>query len=189
MSKKEVVKEQDLQNILDKISDDNKTEGLLLANELSFIIKTLDKLKDMINANGVVEDFKQGKQEFIRESTALKSYNTTMKTYNTTFTNLLKLVDASKPTDNTFKKGDYKITDNDVNELVKWYGDNRKMLINKYAKENNYKIEQFDEYFTDYDVLVYALDYFNKEHNTDINGLDLFDFDIWLRDDFKFEEV
>ena len=95
MSKKSIAKEQDLQAILDKISDDNRVEGEILVKELSFIIKTLDKLKDIIDTNGVIEDFKQGKQEFKRESTALKSYNATIKTYNNTFTNLLKLVDVS----------------------------------------------------------------------------------------------
>ena len=120
MSKKEVVKEQDLQNIIDKISDEYKTESLLLVNELSFIIKTLEKLKDIIDNDGVVEDFKQGKQEFVRESTALKSYNTTMKTYNTTFTNLLKLVDKSSDSKKGYGLDDIDLSDDLDEFLNRW---------------------------------------------------------------------
>ena len=95
-AKQEILKKQDLNDLVDKLSDNNKTEGLLLINQLVFIIDTLEKLKEIVNKNGVLEDFKQGKQEFIRESTALKSYNTTMKTYNTTLSSLLKLIDTDK---------------------------------------------------------------------------------------------
>lgn len=176
MSKKEVVKEQDLQNILDKISDDNKTEGLLLANELSFIIKTLDKLKDMINANGVVEDFKQGKQEFIRESTALKSYNTTMKTYNTTFTNLLKLVDTSD--DNKYQTSDIsQLFDIFKNEYQN-NADYLKEYADKFNKDVN-KLKVDDANYLDFVKLK-----FGKKYDADLIGLEIFDLERYYADDY-----
>ena len=35
-----------------------------------------------INEKGVIEKFEQGKQNFLRESPALKSYNATIKNFN-----------------------------------------------------------------------------------------------------------
>lgn len=81
-----------LEKILEKIPKDKKHEADLLANELRFIIGECENLQKDIKANGCVEEFKQGKQEFLRESPYLTAYNKLMKTYDTFFKSLMNLV-------------------------------------------------------------------------------------------------
>lgn len=68
--------------INDDLMNEKKAIALTLYNEVVFMQQTLTNLKQEINNNGVIENFKNGKQDFIRESQALKSYNTTIKNYN-----------------------------------------------------------------------------------------------------------
>ena len=67
--------------IYEKIADDKKTIAKKLIEELCFMEKTLASLKRQIEENGELEHFQQGKQEFMRESPALKAYNTTVQRY------------------------------------------------------------------------------------------------------------
>jgi uncharacterized protein YfbU (UPF0304 family) len=60
---------------------DRSSIGLSLVNEAYFICKTLFELKQIIEEEGAVEKFEQGRQSFNREHPALKSYNTTLKNY------------------------------------------------------------------------------------------------------------
>ena len=53
----------------------------LLVN-IAFMVVTLEELQNEVHEKGVVEKFEQGKQNFLRESPALKAYNTTIKNYN-----------------------------------------------------------------------------------------------------------
>lgn len=55
--------------------------GLGLCEELKFSLKTLKKLKQNINKNGVVVKMDQGKYEIDRANPALTQYNTLMKNY------------------------------------------------------------------------------------------------------------
>ena len=48
--------------------------------------------KGKIKENGTVDHFKQGKQEFLRESPALKSYNTTIQRYSLLYKQLTDLL-------------------------------------------------------------------------------------------------
>lgn len=52
-----------------------------LIQNIAFMTVTLTKLQNEINEKGVIEKFIQGKQNFLRESPALKSYNSTIKNY------------------------------------------------------------------------------------------------------------
>ena len=45
-----------------------------------------------IREKGTIEEFKQGKQEFLRENPALKSYNTTIKQYSSLYKQLCDLL-------------------------------------------------------------------------------------------------
>ncbi len=65
-------------------------EKLIL--DLVFMDKLLSELRDIVAEQGGVEQFKQGKQEFMRESPALKSYNNTIKQRNATYTQLLGMI-------------------------------------------------------------------------------------------------
>ena len=79
MARKTIKKE--YKEILAKIPEDKKVIGEKLVEELSFMEKTLASLKRLIEENGEMEHFQQGKQDFLRESPALKSYNTTVQRY------------------------------------------------------------------------------------------------------------
>ena len=164
--KQEILKKQDLNDLADKLSDNNKTEGLLLINQLVFIIDTLEELKELVKKNGVLEDFKQGKQQFIRESQALKSYNNTMKTYNTTLSSLLKLIDADKENQKQNNK------DKDINDLL---FDFEFLYLGSPKYKKNYadlkgidpdKWRTVDDH--DKNFLNYVLSIFNKDNNTEL---------------------
>lgn len=78
--------------ILKKIPEDRRAIGEKLINELLFMYKTLNDLKEQVGENGTVELFKQGKQEFMRESPALKAYNTTVQRYSLLYKQLTDLL-------------------------------------------------------------------------------------------------
>ena len=82
--------------ILQKIPDDKQLIGRKLIEELSFIEDTLQTLKERIAADGVVEEFSQGKQNFLRESPALKAYNTTVQRYSVMYRQLTDLIGKSQ---------------------------------------------------------------------------------------------
>jgi hypothetical protein len=86
------VKQAELNNILQKIPSEKMNEANLIASEMKFIISTIKKLKKDIREKGAVEHFVNGKQDFLRESPALASYNKLMKTFDTLYKNLVALV-------------------------------------------------------------------------------------------------
>ena len=86
------MKSKELEKILKKIPSEKENEASLIANELRFVLATTEKLRKDIEENGAVEHFINGKQDFLRESPAMISYNKLMKTYNTLYKNLLELI-------------------------------------------------------------------------------------------------
>ena len=54
--------------------------------------QTLADLKKQIKENGTIEHFEQGKQSFLRESPALKSYNMTIQRYSALYKQLTDLL-------------------------------------------------------------------------------------------------
>lgn len=93
MARKTIKKE--YKEILAKIPEDKKVIGEKLVEELSFMEKTLASLKRLIEENGEMEHFQQGKQDFLRESPALKSYNTTVQRYSVMYRQLTDLIGKS----------------------------------------------------------------------------------------------
>ena len=81
-----------LKKILEKIPNEKRNEAELIVEVLEFILETIADLKIKIKETGSVEQFKNGKQEFLRESPALASYNKLMKTYDTFYKNLINLI-------------------------------------------------------------------------------------------------
>jgi len=74
----------DLQRIAELIKqlpEDKKPIAGNLYEKLVFMNNALEKLKQVIEIKGVVEPFTQGENEYLRESPALKSYNTTVQRY------------------------------------------------------------------------------------------------------------
>lgn len=92
----------DFNMILGEVPDNKKPIAEKLIKELTFMTRTLDTLKAVVEENGPVEDFKQGTQEFMRESPALKGYNTTIQRYSL----LYKQLEGLLPKIPTDTKGD-----------------------------------------------------------------------------------
>lgn len=91
--KKEISKvKRQLNKILKQIPEDKKPIAQSLAKELTFMAVTLDELKEEVRKGGTIELFKQGKQEFLRESPALKAYNTTVQRYSLLYKQLTDLL-------------------------------------------------------------------------------------------------
>lgn len=88
-------KETSFDDILRKIPDDKRYIGEKLVTELSFMEKTLERLRIQISETGEVEHFQQGKQDFLRESPALKAYNTTVQRYSVMYRQLADLMGKS----------------------------------------------------------------------------------------------
>ena len=86
------MKTKELEEILKKIPNEKLNEANLIVEELSFILETIKELKQDIKKQGAVEHFINGKQNFLRESPALASYNKLMKTYDTFYKNLINLI-------------------------------------------------------------------------------------------------
>ncbi len=91
----------ELKEILEKIPTDKKPIAARLADELVFMQATLADLKQQVKETGTLEHFQQGKQDFMRESPALRSYNNTLKQYNSTFKQLCDLLPKEDTTRST----------------------------------------------------------------------------------------
>lgn len=100
MARKKI--DNELKEILEKIPADKKAIAGRLAEEIIFMQETLTDLKKQIKDTGTVEYFVQGKQNFLRESPALKSYNNTLKQYTSVYKQLCDLLpkEDSKPVSN-----------------------------------------------------------------------------------------
>ena len=74
----------DLQRIkalLEQLPEDKKPIGCNLYEKLAFMHDTLTELQIIVRESGAVETFTQGSNEYLRESPALKAYNTTIQRY------------------------------------------------------------------------------------------------------------
>jgi len=88
-------KETSFDEILKKIPEDKRYIGEKLITELTFLERTLYRLREQIIETGEVEHFQQGKQDFLRESPALKAYNTTVQRYSVMYRQLTDLMGKS----------------------------------------------------------------------------------------------
>lgn len=96
----------DVRKLLKLMPPENHKIANNLFKRIKFLSETLDKLQAVVERDGTVEDFKQGKQEFTRESPALKSYNNTLKSYLAAYKQLVDLKpkqQAPTPTDDGFE--------------------------------------------------------------------------------------
>ena len=91
------MKTKQIDEILKKIPEDKSNEASLIADKLRYMEAKLEEVQKMIDETGVVEHFINGKQDFLRESPALASYNKLMKTYDTFYKNLINLIPKNEP--------------------------------------------------------------------------------------------
>lgn len=61
-------------------------------HQLAILEVTLNRLAKEINDNDVLEEFKQGSQQFKRENPAIKAYNMTVKNYALLFDKLANML-------------------------------------------------------------------------------------------------
>lgn len=165
--KKNIVSNKELQALFEKVPDDKRNEASLFVDQLSFMIETLDRLKEQIKSNGVIDDFEQGSQRFKRESQSLKSYNTTMKTYNTTMTNFLKLLEPDTSGDSYSSSSDEGESDTVIRDFWNWLKEELQELLTQYKKQNKGD-------FSGYEFEKFAMKIYNRENRTHINEADLF---------------
>lgn len=81
-----------LNKIKELVPEENKVIATNLIKEIAFMSATLEELKGIVEEKGAVEDFKNGKQEFMRESPALKSYTALIPRYSNFYKQLISLV-------------------------------------------------------------------------------------------------
>jgi hypothetical protein len=81
-----------LKKILKDLSKDRQeiAEGLIA--EAAFMRITLEDLKDDINKNGAIDEMPQGNYSILRESPAVKTYNTMVQRYNGTCKEIFNLL-------------------------------------------------------------------------------------------------
>jgi len=84
-----------LRELLERVPEDKYTVGEKIVEELLFMEETLRRLKSQIRETGEIEHFVQGKQDFYRESPALKAYNTTVQRYGNLYRQLTDLIGKS----------------------------------------------------------------------------------------------
>ena len=70
-----------IRELLQQLPEDRKPIADNLYEKLVFMNDTLAELQAAVKAGGAVELFKQGNSEYLRESPALKAYNTTIQRY------------------------------------------------------------------------------------------------------------
>lgn len=68
-----------------------------LLDRITFMTITLKKLEDIINKEGPIVLFVNGKQEMMIENPAQKSYNTMINRYTTAFDKLVNLLPKDAP--------------------------------------------------------------------------------------------
>lgn len=88
-----------LKKILGLVPADRKAIAEKLIEEIKFMAKTLAVLRADIDENGAVAIFKQGKQEFMRESPSLKAYNVMIQRYSLLYKQLTDLLPKPEPSD------------------------------------------------------------------------------------------
>lgn len=111
MKKKEKkeLKEQKLKllnKIFENVKENKKALVTGLIEQTCFMYVELKELNEIIEKKGVVENFKQGKQQFTREQPAVKTYNSMIKNYNVTIKQLSEFLPPgnSIPMDDEFER-------------------------------------------------------------------------------------
>lgn len=89
MTKKQIT---ELNEIIQQVPADKRVIAANLVEEIVFMYETMEDMKSKIRQYGTVELFEQGKQKFLRENPAVKSYNTTIQRYSTLYKQLTELL-------------------------------------------------------------------------------------------------
>jgi len=96
-----MARKKSFKKVLEKIPEDKRIIGEKLITELEFIETTLQRLRAQISEAGEVEHFQQGEQDFLRESPALKAYNSLVQRYSVMYRQLADLMGKSVEAENS----------------------------------------------------------------------------------------
>lgn len=88
---------EELKKIVALVPEDRRAVAERLTDELTFMAQTLQNLRKAVADRGAVELFEQGTQKFLRESPALKGYNTTVQRYSLLYKQLTDLLPKQAP--------------------------------------------------------------------------------------------
>ena len=88
-----------LKRLLKLVPVDRRAVAEKLIAEIAFMEDTLNGLRRHIEKNGAIDHFKQGQQEFDRESPAVKTYNTMIQRYSLIYRQLTDMLPKPEPTD------------------------------------------------------------------------------------------
>ena len=83
----------DFKAILDMIPNDRKAIANKLITELTWMQKTLARLKKEVDSNGVIDKYLNGSA---KDSVALKAYNTTVQRYGNLYKQLSDMMTLQK---------------------------------------------------------------------------------------------
>ncbi len=85
-------KSQAIKTILAGVPEDRRDVAEKLATELTFVEKTLKRLRARIEEDGELEQYENGSQTFLRESPALKAYNQTLQRYSVIYRQIVDMM-------------------------------------------------------------------------------------------------
>ena len=87
-----------LRIVFEQINDNKSKLGLSLLDKVEFMEKTLNKLQDKIDEQGVITEMCQGRYNIDRANPALQAYNVTIKNYTSAIKQIADLLpdDISK---------------------------------------------------------------------------------------------
>ncbi|MED4530923.1 hypothetical protein [Metabacillus fastidiosus] len=86
-----------LKRIFKELDANKKSASEGLIQEAAFMRATLTQLKEDINLNGTIDEMEQGGYSIMRESPAVKTYNTMIQRYTTVMKELLSLFPKEVP--------------------------------------------------------------------------------------------
>lgn len=89
MKKKKIT---ELNRIIKQVPEEKQTIAASLVDEIRFMNDTLEDLKEKVARYGTVELYENGKQKFLRENPAVKSYNTMIQRYASLYKQLSELL-------------------------------------------------------------------------------------------------
>lgn len=80
------------ENILKELPQDKQPMASVLFEEMEFMKKSMDELKELVLEQGTIQTFTQGNNSYPRENPALTAYNKTMGRYNQTHKQLMDIL-------------------------------------------------------------------------------------------------
>ena len=100
MKKIEEIDFNSIKTTIDSLENDKKELCMGLYNELVFMKKTLNDLKQNIEADGVVVVMCQGAYNINRANPSLATYNTMIKNYSSVIKQLIEILEKNESPEN-----------------------------------------------------------------------------------------